>query len=165
MIPAMQPTDTTIDINGSPHSIDADESRSLLDVLRNELHLTGSHFGCGQGLCGACMVLVDGRAIFACDTPLWSVAGKSITTIEGVDQIELGAKLQQAFIDHAAAQCGYCTSGMLISAVALLSANPHPSDQQIRQEMDRNLCRCGSHLRIIAAIRGVADALPQGISA
>ena len=161
----MPPSPITIHINGTSCDISSDEDRSLLDVLRNDLHLTGSHFGCGQGLCGACMVLADGRAVFACDTPVWSVAGKSITTIEGIDQVALGAKLQQAFIDHSAAQCGYCTSGMLISAIALLSSNAHPSEQQIRQEMDRNLCRCGSHLRIISAIRSVADSLPRGIPA
>ena len=161
----MPPSPITLHINGTSCTVGPDENRSLLDVLRNELHLTGSHFGCGQGLCGACMVLADGRAVFACDTPVGSAAGKSITTVEGIDQIALGAALQQAFIDHSAAQCGYCTSGMLISATALLCANPHPSEQQIRQEMDRNLCRCGSHLRIISAIRSVADSLPGGLPA
>ena len=147
---------TSISINGTQHDITADDSRSLLDILRNELSLTGTHFGCGDGLCGACMVLVDDLPVFACDTPLWSVQGKRVVTVEGLDALPVGAKLQQEFINRGAAQCGYCTSGMLISATGLLLRNQTPSEQTIRSEMDRNLCRCGVHLRVIKAISTVS---------
>lgn len=157
----MSVLNTFLNINGVRYDISADGDRSLLDIVRNELSLTGSHFGCGQGLCGACMVLLEGHPVNSCDTPLWSAAGKSLITIEGVGQSAIGARLQQEFINQAAAQCGYCTSGMLISALALLVQNPNPSEQEIRHEMDKNLCRCGSHLRVIQAIRNVSDALPE----
>jgi nicotinate dehydrogenase subunit A len=148
---------TSICVNGVGHDVQADGNRTLLDILRNELSLTGTHFGCGEGLCGACMVLVDGRPVFACDTPLWSVENKRVTTVEGLAELPVGSRLQQEFITQGAAQCGYCTSGMLVSATALLTRDPEPSEQTIRQEMDRNLCRCGVQLRVIKAIRKVAS--------
>lgn len=148
---------TFLVVNGKRCEVLADPDRSLLDVLRNDLALTGSRFGCGQGLCGACMVLVEGRAVHACDTPLWSVAEKAITTVEGLSALPLGRRLQDAFVECGAAQCGYCTSGMLVSAVALLAQHPGLDDRRaIAEGMDRNLCRCGSHVRILAAIRKAA---------
>lgn len=158
----MSVLNTFLNVNGVRHDISADGNRSLLDIVRNELSLKGSHFGCGQGLCGACMVLLEGHPVNSCDTPLWSAAGKNLITIEGAGQNAMGARLQQEFINQAAAQCGYCTSGMLISAMALLAENPNPSEQEIRQEMDKNLCRCGSHLRVVQAIRNVSAALSEG---
>lgn len=148
---------TSIYVNGVQCDVSADDTRSLLDVLRNELSLTGTHFGCGDGLCGACMVLVDDRPVFACDTPLWSVQNKRIVTVEGLGDLPIGAKLQQEFVKQGAAQCGYCTSGMLISAVGLLMHHTTPSEQTIRSEMDRNLCRCGVQLRVVKAISRVAS--------
>lgn len=142
----------TLHINGVEHALPVEDSRSLLDILRNELGLKGSRFGCGQGLCGACMVLVDGHATYACDTPAWSLQGKQVTTIEGIGQDPLGARLQQSFVDCGAAQCGYCTSGMVVSAYALLARCPAPSAQEARTGMDRNLCRCGTHVRVLRAI-------------
>jgi len=143
-------------VNGEPRRLDVDADRSLLDLLREELGLRGSHFGCGLGLCGACTVLVDDRATFACDTPAWSVAGKRVTTIEGAKTLALARCVQQEFIRHNAAQCGYCTSGMVMACVGLLLADPAPSEAQVRTALDRNLCRCGSHLRILRAVRGAA---------
>jgi len=147
----------SINVNGTERHLSADGNRSLLDILRNELLLAGSHFGCGDGLCGACMVLVDDRPVYACDTPLWSVENKRVVTVEGLSEIPLGSRLQQEFVSQGAAQCGYCTSGMMISAAGLLMCDAAPSEQTIRQEMDRNLCRCGVQLRVIKAIRNVAS--------
>jgi nicotinate dehydrogenase subunit A len=144
------------EVNGEPCRLDVDADRSLLDLLREELGLRGSHFGCGLGLCGACTVLVDDRAALACDTPAWSVAGKRVTTIEGAAALALARCVQQEFIRHNAAQCGYCTSGMVMACVGLLLADPLPSDARLRAALDRNLCRCGSHLRILRAVRGAA---------
>jgi nicotinate dehydrogenase subunit A len=139
-------------LNGIETSVDADPDRSLLDVLRGELGLTGPHFGCGAGECGACNVLLDDRAVSACDTPLWSVADKDITTIEGLGNAERPHPLQRAFIAEQAMQCGYCVSGILISAAALLMRNPAPTDADVRAALDRNLCRCGSHNRMVRAV-------------
>lgn len=147
----------SIYVNGMQHDVSVDGNRSLLDILRNELSLTGSHFGCGEGLCGACMVLVDDRPACACNTPLWSVQNKRIVTIEGLSDLPIGARMQQEFVNQGAAQCGYCTSGMLISAVGLLLHDDAPSEQTIRCAMDSNLCRCGVHLRVIKAISDVAS--------
>jgi len=149
---------TVIYVNGTRHEVHAQEQRFLLDILRNELGLKGSHFGCGEGSCGACTVLVDDVPVQACDTPLWSVAGKQVLTVEGLARHAAGARLQQAFIKHGAAQCGYCTSGMLAAATGLLIRCPSPGGQAIREHMDRNLCRCGSHLRVIRAIGEAAAA-------
>lgn len=146
----------TLQVNGATHCLDAEENRSLLDVLRNELGLKGSRFGCGQGLCGACMVLVDGHPAYACDTPVWAVRDKAVRTVEDLERDALGARLQQAFVECGAAQCGYCTSGMVVSAYALLARHPRPEAGQARKEMDRNLCRCGTHLRVLRAIEAAA---------
>ena len=139
-------------LNGVETEVDADPDRSLLDVLRGTLGLTGAHFGCGAGECGACNVMIDDRAVTSCDMPLWSVANKDITTIEGLGSAERPHPLQTAFIAEQAMQCGYCIPGILISAAALLKQNPHPTDREVRAALDRNLCRCGSHNRIVKAV-------------
>jgi nicotinate dehydrogenase subunit A len=129
--------------------------------LRNDLGLKGTRFGCGSGQCGACFVLVDGLAAPSCDTPLWSAAGKKITTVEGLGVAGNLHPLQRAFLAEQAAQCGYCTSGILVSAVMLLSANPRPAEAQVRAALDRNLCRCGSHNRVVRAVlRASAEMKP-----
>lgn len=143
-------------LNGSPVSLDGDDQRSLLWTLRAELGLTGVKYGCGRGLCGACTVLVDGKPVRACMASLREVARKQLITIEGLARGGRLHPLQQAFIEHGAFQCGYCTGGMLLTAQALLSATPRPSRAQIVERMDHVLCRCGSHQRIIAAIESVA---------
>jgi len=148
----------TFTVNGAPRTVDAAPDTPLLDVLRNTLGLTGSRFGCGLDQCGACNVLLDERAVAACSTPLWSVAGKSVTTIEGLGTPEHPHPLQTAFLAEQAAQCGYCTAGMIVSAAALLARNPAPSDADVRAALDRNLCRCGSHNRIVRAVRRAAGA-------
>jgi nicotinate dehydrogenase subunit A len=151
----------SVTINGVALSLAVDPQRSLLDVLRNDLGLRASHFGCGSGECGACMVLVDDQAQPACDTPMWSVAGKRIVTVEGLGNRMAPHPVQRAFIAEQAAQCGYCTSGMLIASAGLLHKHPHPDDAQIRAAMDRNLCRCGTHPRVI---RAIARAAAEGVS-
>jgi nicotinate dehydrogenase subunit A len=139
-------------VNGRRHAIDADTNTRLLDVLRDTLKLKGTRFGCGSNQCGACFVLIDGFAVASCDTPLWAAAGKAITTVEGLGDADAPHRLQRAFISEQAAQCGYCTSGMLISAVGLLARHPHPTGTEVREALERNLCRCGSHNRIIRAV-------------
>lgn len=145
-------------INGSDHEVRAEPATALLYVLRNDLKLYGTRFGCGSGLCGACFVLVDGIAVPACDTPLWSVVGKQIVTIEGLGTPQTPHALQQAFIEEQAAQCGFCSSGMIISAAALLARNPQPDEAAIRAALERNLCRCGTHNRILRAVERAAGA-------
>ncbi|MBZ5502398.1 MAG: (2Fe-2S)-binding protein [Acidobacteriia bacterium] len=147
---------TKLRINDSLYEIDADPQASLLSVLREQLDLTGSKYGCGEGQCGACTVLVEGQARRSCLTPVGAVAGKAITTIEGLAQGDQLHPLQQAFLDEGAMQCGYCTSGMIVSAVSLLNAKANPSDAEILQSMQGNICRCGTHPRIVAAIRRAA---------
>src|SRR3954468_2825563 len=139
-------------LNGVETAVDADPDRSLLDILRGPLGLTGPHFGCGAGEGGACNVIVGDRAVTSCDTPLWSVADKDITTVEGLGTAARPHPLQTAFIAEQAMQCGYCIPGILISAAALLKQNPHPGDREVRAALDRNLCRCGSHNRIVSAV-------------
>ena len=139
-------------LNGVETDIDADPDTSLLAILRGPLGMTGPHFGCGVGECGACKVLVDDHAVTACDAPLWSVANKNVTTIEGLGNAQRPHPLQRAFIAEQALQCGYCASGILVSAAALLKRNPDPSNAEIRAALDRNLCRCGSHNRMVRAI-------------
>ncbi len=143
-------------VNGTPRTIEADGETPLLDVLRNALELKGSRFGCGLDQCGSCNVLLDGRAVAACSTPLWAAAGKDVTTIEGLGTPAAPHPLQQAFLVEQAAQCGYCTSGMIVSAAALLQQNPSPTKAQIVAALDRNLCRCGSHNRIVRAVQRAA---------
>jgi nicotinate dehydrogenase subunit A len=139
-------------LNGVETEVDADPGRSLLDILRGQLGMTGTHFGCGANECGACNVMIGDDAVASCDTPLWSIADKDITTIEGLGTSEHPHPLQSAFIAEQALQCGYCISGILISAAALLKRNPDPSDKDVRTALDRNLCRCGSHNRIVKAV-------------
>ena len=148
----------TLRINGAPCAIEADRRTPLLDILRNELSLKGARFGCGEDQCGACNVLVDGYAVAACSTPIGAADGKPITTVEGLGSVESPHRLQQAFLDEQAAQCGYCTSGMLISAAALLARVPRPSAADVRGALDRNLCRCGAHNRIVRAVLRAASA-------
>jgi nicotinate dehydrogenase subunit A len=139
-------------LNGVETEIDADPDRSLLDILRGTLEMTGPHFGCGANECGACNVLVGDQAIAACDTPLWSVADKEVTTLEGLGDAHAPHPLQRAFIAEQALQCGYCVSGILISAAALLRRNPAPTSDDVKAALDRNLCRCGSHNRMVRAV-------------
>jgi nicotinate dehydrogenase subunit A len=149
-------------LNGAEIEIDADPDRSLLDVLRTQLGMTGTHFGCGAGECGACNVIIGDRAVSTCDMPLWSVADKDVTTIEGLGSAERPHPLQRAFIAEQALQCGYCISGILISAAALLKRNPSPTDREVKEALDRNLCRCGSHNRIVRAVLRAADEMAAG---
>jgi nicotinate dehydrogenase subunit A len=139
-------------VNGIQRTLVADEQASLLDALRNTLGLKGTRMGCGAERCGACFVLIDAHAVAACQTPLWSVHGKSVTTVEGLGRAGAPHPLQQAFLDEQAAQCGYCTSGMLISAAALLARSPQPSEGEVRQALERNLCRCGAYNRAVRAV-------------
>jgi nicotinate dehydrogenase subunit A len=146
-------------LNGAETIIDADSDRSLLDVLRGQLGITGPHFGCGANECGACNVIVGHHAVAACDTPMWSVADKDITTIEGLGSAEKPHPLQSAFIAEQALQCGYCVSGVLMSAAALLMQNPNPTGKDVKAALDRNLCRCGSHNRMVRAVLRAAAEL------
>jgi len=143
----------TLNVNGRAHEIDADPRTPLLYVLRNELQLNGAKFGCGLGQCGACTVMVDGEAAFSCLTPILLLQGRAIKTLEGLGTAERPGPLQQAFIDEQAAQCGYCIAGMIMRAQALLERNPAPSDEEIRTHMNPGLCRCGTHMRILRAVR------------
>lgn len=146
-----------LQINKSRHKVEVAPERSLLSVLREELGLTGSKYGCGEGQCGACTVLVDGQPARSCLTGVGAVAGKAITTIEGLAQNGRLHPLQEAFIEAGAMQCGYCTAGMLMSAAGLLRKNPAPTDAEIVRAMQGNLCRCGTYPRIVAAIRRAAN--------
>ena len=146
-------------INGAPAQVEADPDTPLLYALRNDLQLKGTRFGCGSGQCGACFVLIDGHPAPSCDTPLWSAGGKAITTVEGLGAGGELHPLQKAFLEEQAAQCGYCTSGILISAAALLKNNPRPTENEVRAALDRNLCRCGSHNRMVRAVLRAATAV------
>jgi nicotinate dehydrogenase subunit A len=143
-------------VNGREHEVAAEAKTPLLYVLRNDLGLKGTRFGCGTGHCGACTVLMDGKAIQSCDMPLWSAEGKEITTIEGLGTREKLHPLQEAFLDEQAAQCGYCINGIIMSAAALLQRSKNPTEEEITKALERNLCRCGTHVRILRAIRNVA---------
>lgn len=145
-----------LSINGRRHNIQSDPERPLLWVLRNELDLTGVKYGCGEGQCGACTVLIDGVAHRSCITPVYTVAGREITTVEGLADGDRLHPVQQAFLDCDAMQCGYCTGGMVLSAVALLRKSPSPSETEIRQKLDGNLCRCGTYNRIVEAVHKAA---------
>jgi nicotinate dehydrogenase subunit A len=148
-------------LNGVETDVDADPDSSLLSILRGPLGMTSPHFGCGANECGACNVIVGDHAVAACDTPLWSVAGKNVTTVEGLGSAEKPHPLQSAFIAEQALQCGYCVPGILMSAAALLMQNPRPSDTEVRAALDRNLCRCGSHNRMVRAVlRAAAEIAP-----
>ena len=147
-----------IDVNGIRHRVDASPETSLLTILRDELDLTGAKYGCGEGQCGACTVLVEGQPKRSCITPVSSVAGKSITTIEGLETNGRLHPLQEAFLETEAMQCGYCTPGMILSGVALLSRNPDPDNAEIARQLEGNLCRCGTYPRIVMAVRRAAKA-------
>ncbi len=142
----------TFKLNGQAVQSKAALSETLLNVLIEDFQVHGSKFGCGRQQCGSCTVLVDGNPLRACAAPLSSVAGRSVQTLEGLTQGGKPSRLQQAFIDEQAAQCGYCTSGMILTAQALLDRSPHPSEQEVRQALDANLCRCGAHNRIVKAV-------------
>ena len=149
-------------INGRPTSLKVNKERSLLWVLRTDLGLTGTKYGCGEGLCGACMIHVDGDAELSCQTTVGEVEGKEVTTIEGLSKNGKLHPIQKAFIKHDALQCGFCTPGMIMKAHSLLNEYPEPSRDEIIQEMDENLCRCGSHSRIVAAIQTAASETKGG---
>jgi nicotinate dehydrogenase subunit A len=146
----------TLKINGTERRLEAEPDATLLDALRGPLGLSATRFGCGSNQCGACNVLIDGRAVAACDTPLAYAQGKEIVTVEGLGSPERPHPLQAAFIAEQAMQCGYCASGILISAAALLAQNPHASEAQVRAALDRNLCRCGAHNRMVRAVMRAA---------
>jgi isoquinoline 1-oxidoreductase alpha subunit len=152
----------TININGSGHSIDVDGDTPLLWVLRDVLGMTGTKFGCGAALCGACTVHIDGVATRSCVTPIDSIGKSAVTTIEAVGTTSSGAKIQQAWLDHEVVQCGYCQSGQIMSASALLASNPHPSDADIDNAMSGNICRCGTYVRIREAIKLAAQTNAKG---
>jgi len=145
-----------LQVNGRDCEVRAEPNTPLLYILRNDLKLKGTRFGCGEGQCGACSVLMDGNPVQSCDTPLWSVPGHEITTIEGIGSPSKLHPVQQAFVDEQAIQCGYCIDGIIIAAVALLQREKNPSDAQIAAALERNLCRCGTHVRIFRAIRAAA---------
>jgi nicotinate dehydrogenase subunit A len=150
---------TGLTVNGQHHEVDATPDTPLLYVLRDDLGLNGAKFGCGLGQCGACTVLVDGAPVFSCLTPLALLAGRKVTTIEGLGTIAAPGPVQRAFIEEQAAQCGYCIAGMVMRAHALLARTPDPTEQEIRDGMNPNLCRCGTHMRILAAVRRAAAAM------
>jgi nicotinate dehydrogenase subunit A len=143
----------TLTVNGTAHRLDIDPATPLLYALRGELGLNAAKFGCGLGQCGACTVIVEGEPVFSCLTPVIALQNRPITTVEGLGTADKPGPLQQAFIDEQAAQCGYCTAGMIMRAQALLDRNTAPSDAEIRAHMEPNLCRCGTHMRILRAIR------------
>jgi aerobic-type carbon monoxide dehydrogenase small subunit (CoxS/CutS family) len=146
----------TLNINGQPRWVTTDPDRPLLDVLREDLDLTGAKYGCGERQCGACSVLVDGRPVFSCSTRVATVADKPIRTIEGLAAGGALHPVQAAFLAEGALQCGFCTTGMVMTAVSLLEEKPHPTPDEVRQRMQRNVCRCGTYVRILSAIQKAA---------
>ncbi len=150
-----------LNVNGHDHAVDADPATPLLYVLREDLELNGAKFGCGLGQCGACTVMVGGEAVLSCLTPLSVVGNRPVKTVEGLGTAARPGTVQSAFIEEQAAQCGYCIAGMIMRAQALLERNPNPTDAQIRQYMGVNLCRCGTHMRILRAVRRAAGKLPE----
>jgi nicotinate dehydrogenase subunit A len=146
-------------VNGKAQSVDAEPDMPLLYALRNDLKLNGAKFGCGLAQCGACTVIMDGNAIRSCVTPMSAVQNKSITTLEGLGSTKKMHKIQQAFVDEQAAQCGYCINGMIMSTKALLDKTPKPTDSQIREALAGNLCRCGTHIRILRAVKRASGQL------
>ena len=151
----VEPRGRTVLVNGRSREVHTEADTPLLYVLRNHLGLMGSRFGCGLGLCGACYVLVDGRAVYSCNTPIWSVQDKAITTVEGL----AGGQphpVARAIVAAQAAQCGYCMSGIVVAAAMLLSENPDPSEEEVRAALDGNLCRCGAHNRVVRAVLAAA---------
>jgi nicotinate dehydrogenase subunit A len=152
---------TELEVNGQRRSVSAAPDTPLLYVLRNDLGLVGSRFGCGTGQCGACFVVVEGKAVASCDTPLWSVSGKKVTTVEGLAKGGELHPVQKALLAEQAAQCGYCISGIAVAAAAFLSTNPTPSESEVRTALDRNLCRCGAHNRVVRAVLRAAKELQR----
>ena len=146
----------TLKVNGQDHQIDAEADTPLLYVLRDDLKLNAAKFGCGLGQCGSCTVIVDGKAVLSCVTPLMLLEGKQVTTLEGLGTVSEPAPIQRAFMEEQAAQCGYCIAGMMMRAQALLQKNPKADDEQIRAELRLNLCRCGTHMRILRAVHRAA---------
>jgi nicotinate dehydrogenase subunit A len=151
-----------LDINGKTFQIDADPTTPLLYILRDQLQLNGAKFGCGLGQCGACTVIVDKQPVFSCITPVSALQGRKIRTIEGLGTLENPGPVQRAFIEEQAAQCGYCIPGMMMRAQALLEQNPAPSKSDIRRYMNANLCRCGTHMRILRAVERAAGFMKDG---
>ena len=149
----------TLTVNGAAHAVDADPATPLLYVLRDDLGLNGAKFGCGLGQCGSCTVLLDGKAVFSCLLPIAALPGRQIRTVEGLGTVDAPGLVQRAFIEEQAAQCGYCIAGMIMRAQALLDANPAPSETEIRAHMAPNLCRCGTHVRILRPVRRAAAAM------
>jgi nicotinate dehydrogenase subunit A len=158
----MAPPAIRLRINGRDESLAVPADSSLLHVLRNDLQLNGPKYGCGLGQCGACTVLVDGMAARACVLPVAALAGRSVTTLEGLGTRKDPHPVQKAFIEEQAAQCGYCLNGMIMSTVALLARNPAPSDRQVREALSHNLCRCGTHVEILRAVQRAAELLAAG---
>lgn len=151
----------TLIVNGKERTVETDPQRPLLEVLREDLHVTGPKYGCGEGRCGACTVLMDGKRILSCSTPVSLANKRKITTIEGLAEGNSLHKLQQAFLDEGAIQCGYCTPGMILTAAALLNENPHPTDKQITEWMNGNICRCNGYTKIHNAIRRAAAQIAE----
>ena len=151
-----------LEVNGQRHTLDVDPGRSLLDVLREDLGLTGTKYGCGESECGACTVLLDGRAVHSCVTPVARAVNLPVTTIEGLERDGRLHPVQQAFLEDDALQCGYCTAGMILAGASLLAATPHPSRDEIMRAMEGNVCRCGTYPRIVAAIERAASGKAGG---
>jgi nicotinate dehydrogenase subunit A len=151
----------TLNVNGTDQTIDSDPETPLLYVLRNDLKLNAAKFGCGLGQCGACTVMVDGKAVLSCVTPILLLEGRAITTLEGLGTVDKPGPMQRAFIAEQSAQCGYCIPGMMMRAQALLQANPQADDREIRQALEFNLCRCGTHMRILRAIHRARELMQQ----
>jgi len=149
----------SLKVNGKSHTVEAEPDMPLLYALRNDLKLNGPKFGCGLSQCGACTVILEGNAIRSCVTPISAVQNKSVTTLEGLGSTKKMHKIQQAFVDEQAAQCGYCINGMIMSTKALLDKNPKPTDSQIREALAGNLCRCGTHIRILRAVKRASGQL------
>jgi nicotinate dehydrogenase subunit A len=155
---------TEVRVNGRSRHVEAEDDTALLYVLRNHLGLKGTRFGCGLGDCGACSVLVDGQRVHSCDTPLWSVEGKEVTTVEGLSTDGTPHPVARAIVEHQAAQCGYCMSGIVVSAVGLLATNADPSESEVRAALDDNLCRCGAHNRVVRAVLAAAAGMRRAAS-
>ena len=151
-----------LSVNGASRNLDVDPETPLLYVLRDDLGLHGPRFGCGLGQCGACMVLMDGTAVRSCLIPVSKAAGRKVITLEGLGSVEKPHPVQKAFIEEQAAQCGYCINGMIMTTKALLDRKPNPSDREIKQALAANLCRCGTHQRILRAVKRAAAAMAKG---
>ncbi len=147
----------SVEVNGVVREVNTEDDTPLLYALRNHLGLKGTRFGCGQGLCGACLVLIDGRPDYSCSVPMWAVEDRAVTTVEGLGPPQTPHPVAQAFVAGQAAQCGYCISGMIVGAVGLLNENDDPNEDEVRAALDRNLCRCGAHNRIVRAVLAAAE--------